>query len=442
MKYGILGAGPSGLTMAMFVRGSSEVLEQNDSPGGHAGSFFDKGYTFDEGPHIMFSKNQNVLNFMIASLRKNVHRSRRNNKIYFKGRLIKYPFENDLKSLPLEDNFECLHSYLFNPYKTKYKNPKNLKQWLLHHFGTGICEKYLFPYNEKVWKIPVEDLSMIWAGRIPLPPVEDIIKSSIGFETEGYLHQLYYHYPLRGGYKAISEAWAKRVNVTYGFRVQKVDKTKRGTFIVSDGKQNREYDQLISTIPIHELVKLVTFPIPYRVLRAVKRLVVNPMYAVSLGIKGVDRNKYTAMYFPESDFLVNRISFPKTFSPHNAPPGRYSIQAEITCRPNSKEWKLSDQSVLEHVKDGLVKRGIIRRKSDVVYKNVQRLFYSYVVYDRDYEKNTSVVREWFPKQGIHLVGRFSYFEYLNVDGIVAQSLSIASKLNGRQAKLNRTRIVK
>lgn len=169
MKYGIIGAGPAGLTMAMFLKEPSTVLEQYDHPGGHASSFNDQGYTFDYGPHIMFSKNKKVLNFMIKSLGKNVDKCKRNNKIYFKGKLIKYPFENDLHSLPLQDNYECLRDYVNNKYKKIYLNPKNLKEWFLANFGESICNKYLFPYNEKIWNLPVNQLSMIWSERIPNP---------------------------------------------------------------------------------------------------------------------------------------------------------------------------------------------------------------------------------------------------------------------------------
>ena len=34
-----------------------------------------------------------------------------------------------------------------------------MKEWFLKHFGEGICNKYLFPYNKKVWNINVQDLS-------------------------------------------------------------------------------------------------------------------------------------------------------------------------------------------------------------------------------------------------------------------------------------------
>jgi hypothetical protein len=48
-------------------------------------------------------------------------------------------------------------------------------------------------------------------GRIPRPPVEDIIKSAIGIETEGYTHQAVFSYPLDGGIGALVNAIARPV---------------------------------------------------------------------------------------------------------------------------------------------------------------------------------------------------------------------------------------
>lgn len=434
MNFAILGAGPSGLTASRLLKHPNTVFEKDNHPGGHTSSISDQGYTFDQGPHIMFSKNKPILDFMVKSLKKNVHKCRRNNKVSYKGRLIKWPFENDLASLPARDTLSCLKSYINNPYKKRYPKPKNLRQWLLYHFGEGMCYRFLFPYNEKVWNVPVEQLSMIWADRIPKPSTDDILKSALGHKTEGYLHQLYYHYPLTGGYQALSQAWAKNVNVHYNFEVKNISKTKKGAFIVSDGIVQTEFDQIISTIPIHELVKILSFPIPQNILRAVKNLMVNPMIVISLGIKGKDNNQYTAIYFPEDDFLVNRISFPKTFSPNNAPKGYYSIQAEITCKKNSPIWKRDDAFFMDHVIDGLIKRKIFRKKSLICYQHVLRVPYAYVVYDKAYEKNVRKVRKWFPQQGIHLLGRFSYFEYINTDGAIDRAQKVIGALNGKHEK--------
>jgi len=434
--YGILGAGPSGLSMGMFLKSKYTILERSNRVGGHAASFEKEGYTFDYGPHIMFSKNKDVLDFMIRSLGENVSRCRRNNKIQFKDRLTRYPFENDLGALDREDNFKCTWGYLNNPYKDKYKNPKNLEQWLLSVFGSGICEAYLFPYNRKVWNIPVDKLAMLWADRIPRPSTETIVRSALGYPTEGYLHQLFYHYPKQGGYQALSGAFEKKTHgVIRGYDIKAVRKLSNKRWEITDGKNPMQFDSLISTLPIHELVKMAEFPIPERVRKAIKGLIVNPMFVISIGVKGIDKEQMTAVYFPDEDFLVNRISYPATFSPDNAPKGHYSIQAEITCRVSDKEWKMSDDAILEHVISGLEARKLLDRKK-VVLTDVKRSRYSYVVYDNHYQKNVNIIRDWFPKQGIHLVGRFSYFEYVNVDAAIERAMEISGKLNGSKVVLD------
>jgi protoporphyrinogen oxidase len=434
-RIGILGAGPSGLSMGMFLNHDYEIVERSASVGGHAASFIKEGYTFDYGPHIMFSRNQSVLDFMVRSLGENVMKCRRNNKISYKGRLVRYPFENDLHSLDIEDNFRCTWDYFNNPYKESYPIPENLEQWLLANFGRGICEAYLFPYNRKVWNLPVQQLSMIWADRIPRPSAETVLRSAIGFKTEGYLHQLYYHYPKSGGYQAISEAFARKTRpVLFNYEVKAVRKLEGGKWEITNGSVPMIFDELVSTIPIHRLIEIAEFPIPQRVRDAVRALIVNPMYIVSLGIKGEDNDKMTAIYFPEEEFLVNRISFPATFSAANAPPGHFSIQAEITCDAGGSIWTLNDVDVLEHTIAGLEQRNLLRREN-IVLADIKRSNYAYVVYDVNYEKNVSAIRDWFPNQGIHLLGRFSYFEYINTDAAIERSMEIAGKLNGSPVQL-------
>ncbi len=441
LPYGILGAGPAGLTLAQFLREPSEVLEAENHPGGHASSFVVDGFTFDYGPHIMFSKHKDILAYMIETLDGNVQECRRNNKISFKGRLTKYPFENGLAGLPIEDNFACARDFFINPYKEQYPSPKNLREWLLARFGLGICERYLFPYNEKVWNIPVEQLSMLWADRIPNPAPEDILKSAMGIATEGYLHQLYYHYPRTGGYQELSNQWSKKVDVIYNFKIARIEK-KEGFFHVSDGKSTRTYRQLISTLPVQHLVHMTNLEIPDEVKRAIDGLIVNPMWIISLGIRGIDAEQMTAVYFPEADYLVNRVSFPATFSSQNAPDGCYSLQAEITCRPDSPTWSMSEDEIYRHVVDGMISRGLVKSYDEIVCHNVCRKTYSYVVYDHAYEKNTTLIREWFALQNLHLGGRFGFFEYLNVDGIIWRNLQLAEKLNGHPVKLVGKQIVK
>ncbi|WP_131782421.1 protoporphyrinogen/coproporphyrinogen oxidase [Legionella gresilensis] len=429
-RLSVIGAGPSGLAVSLFLKNTPDILESKNHVGGHASSFTIDEFTFDYGPHILFSRDKDILDFIIASLGDNVAQCRRNNKISYKDRLLKYPFENDLSSLSLEDNYDCIRHFIFNPYKEKYASPSNMREWFLKTFGEGICSRYLFPYNEKVWNIPVEKLSMSMAERIPTPPPEDILKSSLGYITEGYLHQLYYFYPKVGGYQAICEAWKKNIPITYQFNVNKIEYINDKIRLYDDQGNMKEYEQVISTMPIHELIAKINIAVPKAIQSAVEKLIINPMFVISFGIKGFDPNQYTAVYFPEAEFWVNRVSYPCTFSSANGPQGHWSLQAEITCTKDSELWKKSDEEILMHTKLGLQKRNLLPEDDAINFAKLTRIPHAYVVYDVGYEEQASKVRNWFASYGIHLLGRFSYFEYVNVDMAVDRAIKLAAMLNG------------
>ena len=69
--------------------------------------------------------------------------------------------------------------------------------------------------------------------RIPKPPAQDIIDSASGKETEGYLHQLYFHYPKEGGFQSLVNSLVSKIQNHTEFHlnneVKKVD-TDRGGF--------------------------------------------------------------------------------------------------------------------------------------------------------------------------------------------------------------------
>jgi len=432
-KIGIIGAGPAGLALSLFLQHEHEILEANHHAGGHASSFRVQDFTFDYGPHILFSKDQRILDFVIASLGQNVSRCRRNNKVYYQDKLIKYPFENDLYHLPLADNYACLRDFLFNPYQEKMQTSQNMKDWFLAAFGEAICHHYLFPYNEKVWKLPVEQLSLELAERIPKPNPDDILKSALGYSTEGYLHQLYYYYPKSGGYQAIFDNWQRACPIHYNYAVERIEKTAQGCFqLIAKGQVPRVYRRLVTTMPIHQLANCLTWEIPSDIQDALDELMINAILIASFGIKGVDQQQLTAVYFPESDFWVNRISYPCTFSAENGPDGHYSVQAEITCTTNSKLWYQSQEAILAHVRHGLQKRGLLPGDESICLQRLDRQSDAYVVYRVGYEALIAKVRAWFSSQGIYLLGRFANFEYLNVDMVIDRALNLAFDLNEHQ----------
>ena len=424
---GILGAGASGLSLALLTHLDHVVLELLQQPGGHARATSIDGFVFDQGPHIMFSRDALLLDCMVASLGDNVHQSRRNNKVAIAGALARYPMENDLAALPLPLRADALLSFLHA--REEHGQPANLAEWFTQNFGAVLTSAYFRPYNEKLWKTPLEHLSMSWAERIPWPPVDDVVRGALGELSEGYLHQLYYSYPLTGGYGALMDAWASGVSsdaIAYGTRVTAVRPTAAGVRVESPDAV-WDFEQVVSTVPLRLLTTLVP-DVPAHVVTAVERLIVNPIVIATLGFRGTDPNQFTAVYIPDDDYLVNRVSFPAVFSPRNAPEGCFSVQAEITAAPGADVLNMRDSDVVEHVLAGLRGRRLVPADAELVFQHVEHFDDGYVVYTENYEDDLQTAVSWFEERRIIPHGRFGRHNYLNVDGCLAESIALARRL--------------
>ncbi len=421
---GVLGGGLAGLTVAAQLPGVTEVLERDDRPGGHLLSVSEQGFTYDAGgPHIMFSRNRQTLDYMVSLLDGNVRTERRNNKVFFKGRYVKYPFENGLGDLEPQDRFDCLYHYLHNESPV----PTNFKEWMYHTFGSGLTDKYLLPYNEKIWKVPADQMSHDWVeGRVPKPPAADIIKAAVGLETEGYTHQLNFFYPAAGGIESLARGLAKQVpRLVPGFAVRHIRKTSAG-WLVTDGEQERTYRHIVSTLPIIEMADMVE-GVTEDVKECVQGLRYNSLMTVTVGLSSDHLPGYTAIYVPDPGLIFHRLSFPAVFSPNNAPAGQSLIQAEITGIPGDQVWGLDDSEVLARVIDGIESMGLIRR-DQVCYSRVIRSKYGYVVHDFGYRTRLDRAKSYFQALGISLCGRNAEFEYINMDQCIERGMQVAARL--------------
>jgi len=434
MEIGILGGGLSGLSLGYLLsqkRVKFEIVEKEKECGGLMKTLCEDGFTFDYGgSHIIFSKDKEVLNFMLHLLGDNKIKIRRNAKILYKGHYVKYPFENGLADLPKQDNFECLYYFVQNlirKEKGELKKPSNLKEWFYYNFGKGVSEKYLIPYNEKIWKYPLKKIGLGWVERIPNPPLEDIIKSSLGIETEGYIHQLYFYYPRVGGIQALIRSLEEKIaskHIITNFEVKKIKK-EDGKWIISNGKKERIYDKIFSTIPIHDLTKAMNAQKEIR--EAVKNLKYNSLITVMIGLNVPKINDLTWLYIPDKNILTHRVSFPSNFSPCVAPKGKSSILAEITCNEGDQLWRMKDEDLIETIKNNLHELKIINKK-DICFSKVKRVRYAYIIYDLQYYDNIKIVKKFIRERGIELIGRFAEFEYLNMDMCIKNVLNKVAEI--------------
>jgi len=423
------------LTLGNLLEHEFEILEKEEECGGLCRTQIEQGFTFDYGGcHILFSRDDEALDFALKALEDNSVRNRRNNKILYRDRFVKYPFENSLHELPVEDNFECLYEFiktLIKKGKGELAPPKNFLEWCLFTFGRGIAMKYLVPYNEKIWKFNLEQMPVDWAGaRVPQPPAEDIIKSAVGIETEGYLHQLYYFYPRVGGIQALIKSLEQPMahRITTGFEVSAIARDG-DKWEVSDGKDTRYYDCLVSTMPIFALGRAMN-SLPNEVSSAIAGLKYNRLITVLLGLDAPKYQDFTAVYVPDKRIMSHRIGFPSSFSSNCVPEGKSSFLAEITCPLEDETiWQATDETVINRVIAELEQLGIISNRNDVCYQALRRSPYAYVIYDHNHAKNVHIIRDYFKSLGIILLGRFSRFEYLNMDACIREAMELSTELN-------------
>jgi protoporphyrinogen oxidase len=425
VKTAILGGGLSGLTLARLLYEKGDdivVLEAEPEYGGLCRSKTEREFTFDTGgSHIIFSRDTEVLAFMRRMIADNEQRNNRNTKIFYKHLFVKYPFENGLSDLPPEDRYTCINEFvktLIAVEKKEIAAPKNFREWIYYTFGKGIAECYMVPYNEKIWKYPTDHMSLHWVdGRIPRPPVEDIIRSAIGIETEGYTHQSVFSYPLHGGIEALVHAIAIPVRefIRTGFRVVSIKRTG-STWKISNGTETIEADRCICTMPVQHLLSCLE-NVPMEVKDAATALKFNSLVCVNIGIQGTVPD-FSWVYVPDLSLgMANRISFPSHYSRTVAPPGCSAILAEITHQPGDEVARMAEDELVQEV-TGTLQNMEILKKDQIIYSSVERQPFAYVVYDLEYQKNIARIKKFCADTGIPLVGRFAQFEYLNMDGCI------------------------
>jgi len=430
INTGILGGGLAGLSLAYFLNENSlAVIEKNARFGGLARSFKKNGITYDIGPHIIFSKNQGILD-LINSLSENA-RHRRSNQIFHKGNFIKYPFENHLAQLNNKEEIDyCLNTFVNNPYRNL--PAQNMLAFFLKTFGEGITNIYLEPYNQKIWKFAPCMMNKKMVERIPQPPVKDILNSAKGKFSEGYLHQLNFTYPKKGGIQSLiqglkSRLEARTVILVPDCRVLAIE-GEDGCWDVKTRKGNYLFKKIVNCMPIHELIKVLRH-CPREVLEALKNLRYNSIYIVVLNTDQDNIGDNFAVMIAQKDVIFHRVSKLDFMGGVYHLENSSTIMAEVTFREGDLISKMTKQEIIEHCIHDLAKIGFIKEKKSIRFTDIKKEKYAYVIYDLDHEKNTRRILDFLKSIGIESNGRFAEFEYLNMDQVIEHSSELAQRLH-------------
>jgi protoporphyrinogen oxidase len=189
-------------------------------------------------------------------------------------------------------------------------------------------------------------------------------------------------------------------------------------------------------MPVHELLQ-VWRGAPAAARERAGKLRYNSLINVLLGIREDRGYPYTALYVPDPELLFHRLSFPKAFSERCVPAGSSSIMAEITTNEGGDgAWEMSDEAIIDRTIRELEMTGLVDPKT-IVYRKVVRFLYGYPVYDLDYRANVTAMRNAVAATGLHLLGRFAQFDYINSDVCIERALALAKTLSADGADVRR-----
>ncbi|SDG43156.1 MULTISPECIES: NAD(P)-binding protein [unclassified Duganella] len=440
----IIGGGPTGLSAAYHLGADTMLLERNASVGGWCRSIKDNGFTFDYAGHIMFSNDPYVLKLYDILLGDNQHWQMREAWVYSKQVYTRYPFQGALYGLPPQVIKECIVGAIESRYGLTETAPKcapgevedccadgtadvansgagaaaakteNFEDFIYRVWGKGIARHFAIPYNKKIWTVPLKDMETSWlGGRVPLPDLEQIIEGALEPVAKPMGPNARFGYPKRGGFQALMNGLLPHIRgkVELNANVVKV-LPQEHTVVLADGRR-LPYAQLISTMPLPELVRLCGQAAPAEVRAAAEGLNHVSIRCVNIGVNRTDVTDKHWIYYPE-DSIFHRIFVQGNASPECNAPGGFGFTCEISYSP----WKplpVDGEALIQRCIADCIKVGFISAEDTIVAANQVDMPYAYVVYDHARADNVATVRAWMEQHDIILSGRYSEWEYYNSD---------------------------
>jgi protoporphyrinogen oxidase len=427
----ILGAGLAGLSAAASLpREETLVLERESEVGGLCRSRVVDGFTFDCTGHLLHLKDPGIRDLVHTLLPRCFESVERKSLIYSKGVYTGYPFQANTYGLPREVIRECVVGFveaLLKRGESAGRPDRNFQEWVLSTFGDGIARHFMFPYNEKLYRVDLSEMECGWVSwSIPRPSLDEVVRGSLGMEVKGLGYNPQFLYPRQGGIDAIPRALQSRCGeIRLGAEVRSVDLLSQRVRLESG--EEIGYERLLSTLPLDALLRILN-PLPEPSLGKARGKL-RAVRVVNINL-GVDRPSVLPghwVYFPEPQFPFYRVGSPTNYSSGVAPRGCSSLYVEVARR---RDEPLEKEALVEEVLEALKRVEILRKGDRIVAREVLVLDPAYVVYDHFRQQALPSILRILERYGVISTGRFGAWEYGSMESALRQGRDAAERLLG------------
>lgn len=403
MKYLILGAGPSGLTLANRLKQMGEtsffVLEKEKEAGGLCRSAQVDGSPFDiGGGHFLDVRRPKVNEFLFQFMpEEEWDKFDRDSRIAVNGDVISHPIEANIWQMKLENQVEYLKSIAVAGCNLKEEMPQEFVSWIYWKLGDKIAENYMIPYNQKMFGEDLNQLGTYWLEKLPNVSFEETLLSCLTKKAYGEQpgHAQFF-YPKKYGYGELWLRMAEEIKgqIQYDASVHAID-FDTNTVTTKEG-ETYSADVIISTIPWMEFAKITGMP------QELKEKIGHLKYSSVQTAYFPDNLDTEAqwIYYPDPELSYHRILVRHNF-----------------CNGSKGYWTECNSTRVDETTE-----------STFQYMNQ----YAYPLNTIGKPEIMKELLEWAKTRRVYGLGRWGEHQHYNSDLVVELALKMAEELNSAQ----------
>ena len=418
----ILGAGPSGIAAALRLGKRGLIIDKNQFVGGQSASVQIGEAVFDIGGHSFHTPHPFVKNLVYNSLE--MFDQPRNAKCFSYDKMISYPFQKNFREIPNEQVIQECADGLEQVNGTT--NAENFHEFILNRFGPGISKHFMLPYNQKLWARDLRKLDANWVGeRVAAPEGVKEKFETTGGKRKPLQSNTKVGYPAKGGFGEIYKTLAQKVEcMELGVTAQKID-LKNKIVYTSNGEYS--YDNLISTIPINEFLKLVE-GVNSTVKQKVDTLEYMSLKCIMVAINHPVDTDIQRIYSADKEIPAHKTAINHNSSDWLRQRKHHGIMGEVSY----SDYKQFPRQDLEHwFIDGLLKTEIIKSRDEVLDSKIVDVKYAYPVPTHDRREIVDSAKAYLRENDVYSLGRFGEWAYINSDEAMARGMILGEKLAGK-----------
>lgn len=421
VRHLVIGAGVSGLAYANAAHELEPdsrvlVLERSEEAGGLCKTVHRAGFTWDYSGHFFHFREPAIAEWLLARMAtgEEVRQIRKRASVYLRGRHIDFPFQDNIHQLPHDDFLECVQGFSerlsFNCSEHDVA-AGSFKERAYREYGKGIAERFMIPYNEKLYATDMNTLSRDAMGRFM--PASIMATDTAKRVSTSYNAAFTY---ARSGAGAFITALLRDLPAEMVSVCEAVVSIDARTRVAYTTRRTIQFDTLISSAPLPELVRMCGGTVSPDDWNWNQVLVFN---------LGFDRKGVVGVhwiYFPERDVRFYRVGFYDNLFEDS----RMSLYVEIGAPKN----EVLDVAVeLDRVLADLRRVGILT--------DHQLLSWHSVILDPAYvytSERSNAARDTelaaLRDIGIYSIGRYGGWRYCSIEDNIIEARALAASVCG------------